>query len=174
MFESAKIVTILGLVLSLIPFSVASEQKKALRFGSVAMDIPAVMHKRLTPLTTYLSKELNREVVLDLSPNMKDAIKKVSSGEVDFAYLTPVAYIRSHEAGNTQLIAKTVTQNKGSFQLMIVVREDSDIKNPSDLFGRSFAFGDKAALLQRAAVLGAGVPLEKLANMTFSGITTIL
>ena len=36
-------------------------------FGSVAMDIPAVMHKRLKPLTKYLSRKLDKQVVLKLS-----------------------------------------------------------------------------------------------------------
>lgn len=140
-----------------------------IRFGSVAMDIPAVMQKRLLPLTKYLSKQLEQPVVLKLSPNMRAAIKEVSSGAVEISYLTPVAYIRSHQKGDTQLIAKTVTKDKASFKLMIVVRKDSPIKTVEDLVGKSFAFGDKAALLQRAAVVGANMPLEKLGSYQFIG-----
>jgi phosphonate transport system substrate-binding protein len=147
----------------------AKPVSKEIRFGSVAMDIPAVMQKRLLPLTKYLSKQLDQPVVLKLSPNMPAAIKEVSSGAVEISYLTPVAYIRSHQKGNTQLIAKTVTKNKASFKLMIVVREDSPIKTVEDLAGKSFAFGDKAALLQRAAVVGANMPLEKLGSYQFIG-----
>ena len=140
-----------------------------IRFGSVAMDTPAIMHKRLSPLTDYLSKELNRPVVLKLSASMKGAINEVSSGSVELAYLTPVAYIRSHAKNNTRLLAKTVTKGKDSFQLMIVVKEDSPIKTVEQLFGKKFAFGDPAALLQRAAVVGAGVPLKKLGSYEFIG-----
>ncbi|WP_455375970.1 phosphate/phosphite/phosphonate ABC transporter substrate-binding protein [Kaarinaea lacus] len=149
--------------------AVAKPSTKEIRFGSVAMDIPAVMQKRLLPLTKYLSKQLDQPVVLKLSPNMPAAIKEVSSGAVEISYLTPVAYIRSHQKGNTQLIAKTVTKNKASFKLMIVVREDSPIKSVEDLAGKSFAFGDKAALLQRAAVVGANMPLDKLGSYQFIG-----
>jgi len=147
----------------------ANIDEQTISLGSVAMDTPAVMHKRLLPLTEYLSKALNREVKLKLSPNMPTAIKEVANGEVDLAYLTPVAYIRSHDMGQTQLLVKTITQNKGSFKLMIVVREDSQIKSINDLIGKRFAFGDKAALLQRAAVVGADMPLEKLGNYAFLG-----
>ena len=140
-----------------------------IRFGSVAMDIPAVMHKRLVPLTDYLSKELQQSVVLKLSPSMKTAIKEISDNTVELAYLTPVAYIKSHAKGNTRLIAKTVTNNRSSFQLMIVVKEDSPIKTVEDLIGKSFAFGDPAALLQRAVVVGAGVKLDTLASYKFVG-----
>jgi len=140
-----------------------------LRFGSVAMDIPAEMYRRLTPLTRYLSDKLGRPVTLKLAPNMPAAIEDVANGNVDITYLTPVAYIDSHARGNTRVVAKTVTNNKSSFRLMIVVREDSPIRKVQDLKGKSFAFGDKAALLQRAVVVGAGMPLEKLREYQFLG-----
>jgi len=151
------------------PVIAAEQAPEPIRFGSVAMDIPAVMHKRLTPLTNYLSEQLNRPVVLRLSADMAGAINNVVQGTVDLAYLTPVAYIRSHEKGETRLIAKTVTNKKASFQLMIVVRDDSPIQTVADLEGKSFAFGDEAALLQRAVVVGADMPLEKLGSYKFLG-----
>ena len=142
---------------------------KELEFGSVAMDIPAIMYKRLTPLTQYLSKTLNRPVSLKLSPNMETAIKDAVDGKVDIAYLTPVAYLTAHEQGGVQLLAKTVTDGKASFQLMIVVKEDSHIKTAQDLIGKSFAFGDKKALLQRAAVVEAGMKLGKFSKYAYLG-----
>jgi phosphonate transport system substrate-binding protein len=147
----------------------AGEKNHELLLGSVAMDIPAVMHKRLKPLTMYLSKELGRPVLLKLSPNMGAAIADTAQGKVDLAYLTPVAYLKAHEQGGSQLIAKTITKGKGSFQLMIVVKENSPIKTVQDLVGKSFAFGDKAALLQRAAVVGSGIKLAQFSEYRFLG-----
>jgi phosphonate transport system substrate-binding protein len=149
--------------------STQPERTAELRFGSVAMDIPAEMYRRLTPLTRYLSDTLGRPVILKLSPNMAAAIDDVSRGEVEIAYLTPVAYIDSHARGGTRVMVKTVTHGRSSFRLMIVVRENSPIRRVEDLKGKSFAFGDKAALLQRAVVVGAGMPLEKLREYQFLG-----
>jgi len=140
-----------------------------LEFGSVAMDIPAVMHKRLYPLTQYLSDVMKRKVTLKLSPNMGAAIKEVATGGVEIAYLTPVAYLKAHEQGDAKLVAKTVTNGRASFQLMIVVREDSSIHNVQDLVGKSFAFGDKRALLQRAAVAEAGLSMTQFSEHKFLG-----
>jgi len=140
-----------------------------LQFGSVAMDIPAVMHKRLTPLTNYLSTVLKHPVSLRLSPNMGVAIKEIADANVDIAYLTPVAYLKAHAKGQAQLIAKTVTNGKSSFQLMIVVKDNSPIKTVQDLAGKSFAFGDKRALLQRATVVGAGIKLKQFSEYQFLG-----
>lgn len=147
----------------------AADTNKELLFGSVAMDIPAVMHKRLKPLTRYLSEKLGRPVSLKLSPNMGVAIKEVANKQVDLAYLTPVAYLKAHAAGGAKIVAKTVTKGKASFQLMIVVKEDSPYKTVADLKGKSFAFGDKKALLQRAAVVGAGIKMEEFSNYQFIG-----
>lgn len=155
-------------LISLSSIANATDQT-TLRFGSVAQDTPAVMYKRLKPLTDYLSKTLQRPVELKLSPNMGDAINKVASNLVDVTYLTPVAYLRAHEKGNSQLIAKMVTNQRDSFQLMIVVSENSPIKTVEQLAGKKFAFGDKKALLQRATVAGAGMPLEKLGSYEFIG-----
>lgn len=144
-------------------------QYDEIRFGSVAMDTPAAMHHRLTPLTEYLTRELGKPVVLKLSMDMKEAINAVVKGEVELTYLTPVAYLRAHALGNSQLIAKTVTHGRGAFQLMIVVRDDSKIVSVDELAGKTFAFGDPAALLQKAIVVGAGVPLQKLGKQEFIG-----
>lgn len=152
-------------------FVVSATQTNAneLKFGSVAMDIPAIMHRRLTPLTEYLSQAIGRPVSLQLSPNMASAINEIANNNVDLAYLTPVAYIKAHQKGKADILVKTVTNNKASFQLMIVVRKDSPIRTIADLEGSEFAFGDKAALLQRAVVVGAGIPLNKLGSYKFIG-----
>jgi len=147
----------------------AAKKQDEIFFGSVAMDIPAVMYKRLKPLTDYLSKELKRPVSLKLSPDMAGAINEVSAGAVQLAYLTPVAYLEARKKGNAQLIAKTVTNGKGSFKLMIVVAQNSPISSVKGLAGKDFAFGDKKALLQRATVVGAGMPLEQLGSYKFIG-----
>ena len=88
---------------------------------------------------------------------------------MDIAYLTPVAYLKAHKRGDVKLVAKTVTKGKASFQLMIVVKEDSPIKSVKDLIGKSFAFGDKRALLQRAVFIGSGLQLEQLSEYRFLG-----
>ncbi len=169
-YSIKSIMTLIGLLAGLTSGLCHAEiSDDRVLFGSVAMDTPAVMHRRLSPLTDYLSKALGKPVALKLSSNMKQAITDVADGKVQLAYLTPVAYLRAHEMGDAQLVAKTVTRGKGSFQLMIVVREDSPIKTIEDLAGKSFAFGDPAALLQRAVVAGSGINLDQLGKQSFIG-----
>jgi len=140
---------------------------KTIRFGSVAMDTPQAMHKRLLPLTQYLSQTLQRPVELVVAANMATAIHDISAGNVHLAYLTPVAYIRSHEKANTRLIAKTITNDKPGFKLNIIVRNDSPIHTVEQLANKRFAFGDPSALLQQAVFNSTGMKTRQLKHYDF-------
>jgi phosphonate transport system substrate-binding protein len=161
---------LLGLhILLLMPAAVLAKQEKEIHFGSVAEDTPAIMHQRLTPLSDYLETAIGRSVTLTLSPNMSQAINSLSNGNVDLAYLTPVAYLQAKKMANVKLMAKVVSNKQAYFRLEIVVREDSPIKKVADLSGKSFAFGDPAAKLQQAVVVNAGMPLHSLGSIAYLG-----
>jgi phosphonate transport system substrate-binding protein len=100
---------------------------------------------------------------------MSSTINNVVHGDVELAYLTPVAYVRAHKEGDARLLVKLTSDNQAYFQLVIVVRNDSLINTIEDLQGKRFAFGDKEAMLQRAVVVGAGMPLEKFGAIAFLG-----
>jgi len=149
--------------------AVAAGEPAELSLGSVAMDIPAVMHQRLSPLAAYLSRELGQPVQVRPDAGLKQAVDNIAAGRVDIAYLTPIAYVKAQQAGKVRIIAKTVTKGQKSFRLMLVTRADSDIKKVSDLAGKRFAFGDEAALVQRAVVVNAGIRLEDFGSYRFLG-----
>ncbi len=140
-----------------------------LYLGSVAMDIPSAMYQRLKPLADYLTGELGRPVQLRLSADLSRASNEVAAGAVDIAYLTPVAYIKAQRTGQARVLVKCVTAGHSSLRLMIATRANSPIRSVADLAGKSFAFGDPAAILQRAVVVNAGMPLEKLGSYKFLG-----
>lgn len=151
------------------PARADDQSNTGLVLGSVAMDIPAAMQTRLKPLTDYLSQELNRPVTLKLSPSLSAAASELALGNTDLAYLTPVALLRAREEGGARVVVKTVTKGQGSFSLMIATRADAPIRSVADLAGKSFAFGDPSAVLQRAVVAGAGMPIESLGSIKFIG-----
>jgi phosphonate transport system substrate-binding protein len=160
-------VFLLTMLAAVIVSTAQATEPRELRFGSVAAYIPAEMHRRLAPLAEYLSEALKLPVTTQLSPNLNQAVEDISAGNVDLAYLTPVAYIRAHDQGHARIVAKSITDGQPYFRLVIVVRADSSVTTLEDLRGKSFAFGDKAALLQRAVVVGAGLPLDTLGEYKF-------
>ena len=125
--------------------------------GSVAMDIPVEMIKRLNALTHYLALNTQLNVRFRPSPNMESAVDDLGSRKTQIAYLTPVAYIEARKKyGVIPLVAAT-TGGRPHFSLVIGVKAGSGINSPDGLKGKRFAFGDEKALLQRAAVESMGL-----------------
>lgn len=150
-----------------LPARAAENRSTDLSLGSVAMDVPAAMVKRLTPLAKYLSSQTGYNVMFRASPNLDSAVEDLGLGHTQLAYLTPVAYIEAHEKYGAAPLVSPLTHGKSTFNLVIAVRKDSPIRAMRDLHGKKFAFGDEKALLQPAVVIGAGIKLEDFASYTY-------
>ena len=135
--------------------------------GSVAMDVPAEMVKRLTPLTRYLSAHSGISVSFRASPNMDSAIADLGSGVTRIAYLTPAAYLEARRLHGVEPLVAPLTNGKSTFHLVVAVKQTSPLRHASELKGKTFAFGDERARLQQAVVVGAGVRLAELSSYAF-------
>ena len=144
-----------------------SSAEGELQLGSVAMDIPAEMVKRLTPLTNYLSGKIGQPVNFRASPNLNSAVEDLGMNTTQIAYLTPAAYLEAREKYAAIPLVNPLSKGKGTFTLMIAVQKDSPIKTIHDLRGKKFAFGDKKAKLQPAVVENAGIKLEEFASYEY-------
>ena len=156
-----RVTTALCAALLLLP-SWAAAQPRPLVLGSVAMDVPAVMLRRLTPLVQYLSAQLHRPVQLRLSSNLMAATRALAQGRTDIAYLTPVAFLLAQQNAGARALVTPLTRGRPAFRLYLVSRCAGPIRAPSELAGHRFAFGDPAAVLQRAVVVRSGVPMAEL------------
>jgi len=158
-------------VLALQTFSIAHAANKVtheeLQLGSVAMDVPAEMVKRLTPLTAYLSKKTGMTVNFHASPNLDTAVEDIGKNITQIAYLTPAAYLEAREKYAVIPLVNPLSKGKGTFTLVIAVQKDSPIKTMADLKGKKFAFGDKKAKLQPAVVVSSGFKLENFASYDY-------
>jgi len=138
-----------------------------IHLGSVAMDIPAEMVNRLTPLTKYLSSHTGLNVNFHASPNLDSAVEDLGMDITQIAYLTPAAYLEAHEKYGAIPLVNPLNKGKGTFTLMIAVQKDSPFKTMNDLKGKKFAFGDKNAKLQPAVVVSSGFKLEEFASYSY-------
>ena len=149
------------------PAGATEIRRTDLFLGSVAMDVPAEMVRRLTLLAKYLSSKTGYNVLFRASPNLNSAVEDLGTGNTHLAYLTPVAYIEAHEKYSAAALVSPLTHGKATFNLVIAVRNDSPVKAVQDLRGKTFAFGDEKALLQPAVVMGAGIKLEDFASYAY-------
>jgi phosphonate transport system substrate-binding protein len=144
-----------------------NNQGARVTMGSVAMDIPVEMIKRMSVLTNYLALSTNLNIRFRPSPNLGSAVEDLGTGQTQIAYLTPVAYIEARRKyGVVPLVAPT-TNGRPFFSLVIGVKAGSGIHTPAELKGKSFAFGDERALLQRAAVASMGLGPDDFASYAY-------
>ena len=138
-----------------------------LYLGSVAMEVPAEMVKRLTPLAAYLTAQTGMQIAFRASPNMDAAITDLGSGVTSVAYMAPVAYLDARRRQGVQPLVAPLTNGKSTFRLVLAVKQASPLRSVAELKGRSFAFGDERARLQQAVVVGAGVALAEFSRYAF-------
>lgn len=155
-FHSVLIALLLG-----VPYASAGTASpravQEVTMGSVAMDIPVEMIKRMSALTNHLALSTNLNIRFRPSPNLGSAVDDLGTGQTQIAYLTPVAYIEARKKyGVIPLVAPTAG-GRPHFALVIGVKAGSGITEPAGLRGKRFAFGDEKALLQRASVESMGL-----------------
>lgn len=142
-------------------------QPAEVTMGSVAMDIPVEMIKRMSALTNYLALSTRLNVRFRPSPNLGSAVEDLGTGQTQIAYLTPVAYIEARKKyGVIPLVAPT-THGSPHFSLVISAKAGSGISTPAELKGRRFAFGDEKALLQKAAVESMGLKIGDFSGIAY-------
>lgn len=145
----------------------AQAEAQGYTMGTVATDTPAAMVRRMEPLTRYLSLQTGIPITLRPAPQISLAIEDFGKGVTQIAYLSPVAYLEARDRFGANAVAIPLSEGKPFFRLAIVVRKGSSLKKPSDLIGRSFAFGDEKSLLQRASLEAAGLKIEQFSHYAY-------
>jgi phosphonate transport system substrate-binding protein len=128
----------------------------SLVFGIYAADRPSQVVAQFKPLLMQLElsleEQLDREVEIkiDVASSYEEGIQRVVLEKNDFSRLGPASYVMAKEMNDT-LSVLAMESNKGSktFNGVIAVHQDSEIKTLSDLKGRSFAFGDERSTIGR-------------------------
>jgi phosphonate transport system substrate-binding protein len=168
--QALQVMLVAWVGISLLPAQTSAAQKTravGVTMGSVAMDIPVEMIKRMSALTNYLALSTNLNVRFRPSPNLGSAVDDLGTGQTQIAYLTPVAYIEARRKyGVIPLVAPTMG-GRPHFSLVIGVKAGSGINTPANLKGKRFAFGDEKALLQKAAVESMGLKSGDFSNFAY-------
>ena len=162
--------TLLSTILFLLSSTVFAADKHAaneLHMGSVAMDTPVEMVKRLTPLIQYLHEKTGYRIIFRASPNLDSAVEDLGRGSTQIAYLTPAAYLEAREIYAVAPLVSPISKGKTTFTLMVMVNKGSPYQNLADLRGKKFAFGDKKAVLQPAVLTYANFKLEDFSTFEF-------
>ena len=164
--------TILFLVL--IPaLTVQAEQKKEITFVVHPFKSPSKLRSMFTPLLKHMEKKLGYKIVFRTGKSYEDVIDLYNDGTADFGYLGPAGYVNAARKKLVKPLARIMYKGKGTFNGVIVVKNQSSISAISDLKDKSFAFGDKNSTLSHYVphymLLKENVPLSELSEYKFTG-----
>lgn len=140
---------------------------KQVTLGSVAMDIPTEMIRRMNALARHIGTAAHLRIDFRPSPNLDTAVDDLGAGLTQIAYLTPVAYIEAQRKYGAEPLVAPTTHGRPSFALVIAVKAGSGIGEPAGLKGKRFAFGDEKALLQKAAVESMGLKTSDFSDFAY-------
>ncbi|MFN3395573.1 MAG: phosphate/phosphite/phosphonate ABC transporter substrate-binding protein, partial [Thermodesulfovibrionales bacterium] len=149
------------------------EKGAVIRFGVVPLESPAIMFKKFSPLTEYLSRKLGRPVDLRIAVDFEGAIKDIGQNITQLCYMTPSTYIEANKRYGVKVFAKALRDGKPYHHSVIITRNDSDLRSIEDLKGRTFAFGDMRStsshIIPRAMLKQAGIDLSDLKYYNYLG-----
>ena len=137
--ESVKHVTLSNLE----PVSSPKQGTKGTLRVALAVGLsPTQSIAKYQALTAYLSEKLNQPVELVQKKTYKEVDDLIEEGNVDIAFVCSSSYVIGHEKFGERLVAVPISNGSMYYQSVIIANATSDIRNWSELKGRSFAFVD--------------------------------
>ena len=122
------------------------KSNEVIKISAIGLEDPATMVKNFDPLVKYLSKEIGKEVKFVPSATYEDAVNKLRDGSIDMAHLGPVTYVQARDGFGAEPLVKALEGGKAEYSAAIFVRNDSSIKDVTELKGKKVAFGDKDSM----------------------------
>jgi len=107
---------------------------------------PKEIKEEMRPLTDYLSKEMQRPVIVRIVDNYANIASLLKNGDVQLAALSAASYVRAKRALPTlKLLATPTTKSGPSYGAYILARADSGIRDLKQLKGKTFCYTSKTS-----------------------------
>lgn len=123
------------------PTDTASQQN-VLRFGILPFESPVTLFKRFAPLRDHLSQILGRPVVLETAKDFPEFMARLGDRKYDIVLTAPHIALRTLDQRRYEAAAR----HTAPLATMIVVPEDSPIRDPAQLAGLRMATPPEGAI----------------------------
>ncbi|MEE9523705.1 MAG: phosphate/phosphite/phosphonate ABC transporter substrate-binding protein, partial [Thermodesulfovibrionales bacterium] len=135
-------------------------------FGVVPRDNPRIAYEKYQPIIDYLSETTLYKYELVLKKTYEDTVNALGHGEIDIAFLGPLAYLHAHSEYGAISILKSITEKEESFYRSVIVTKGDSINELADLRGKNFAFASLKStsgnLMPRYLLAEEGIHLKEL------------
>ena len=168
------IALLLVLVLAISVVGCSAKEEQVLKMGFVPMKDGDSLIESVEPLTEMLSKELGIKVEGFTATNYVGVVEGLGSGQVDFGFIPPFAYVLANSESDSQVILTAINKSgEARYRSQFLVRKDSGIKSFADIKGKTVAFVDPSStsgyLFPGAHLIAQGIDIEKDMEYVYSG-----
>lgn len=143
--------------------------KDTVYFGFITRYNPRVMYEEYQPIMDYLSAKTPYHFELRLGKTYQDAVEHLKDGRVQISSFGAVTYVEASSVFDAIPILKPLNEEGSAYyRSLIIVKEDSDIQDISDLSGRSFAFASRLStsgnIIPRGILNNESICLNKMSK----------
>lgn len=158
--------------------SPAAWAQTSLVFGAYTSEQATGLVDQLRPALDAVARRMSDDTArsvtirIQIASTYEDGVRLIVNRRVDFMRVGAASYITAKEKDNgIALLVVESMGGKSTFNGVIAVHRDSDIREMRDLKGRSFAFGSAESTLGRyfaqQRLLRAGIRAEDLSRFTY-------
>lgn len=168
------LLVILAVLMTISMIGCTQKKEEVIRMGFVPMRDGDKLIESVEPLTEMLSKELGVKVEGFTATNYVGVVEGLGSGQVDFGFIPPFAYVLANKESNAQVILTALNKDlEAKYRSQFLVRKDSGIKSFADIKGKKVAFVDPSStsgyLFPGAHLMTEGIDIEKDIQYVYSG-----
>lgn len=150
------------------------KKDEVITMGFVPMRDGDKLIESVEPLTEMLSEELGVKVEGFTATNYVGVVEGLGSGQVDFGFIPPFAYVLANKESNAQVILTALNKDlEAKYRSQFIVRKDSGINSFADIKEKTVAFVDPSStsgyLFPGAHLIKEGIDLEKDIQYVYSG-----
>lgn len=169
-----KIIALLLVAILSISAVGCTAEEQVLKMGFVPMKDGDTLIESVEPLTEMLSNELGIKVEGFTATNYVGVVEGLGSGQVDFGFIPPFAYVLANSESDAQVILTAINKSgEARYRSQFLVRKDSGIKTFADVKGKVVAFVDPSStsgyLFPGAYLITEGIDIEKDMEYVYSG-----
>ncbi len=145
----------------------------AVTIGYVASDGASDLKSRGQELASMIEKRTGIKVNTYAGGSYADLVQQMIDKNVDFAFLSALAYVEAEDRTGLKVLLKKVWQ-QGFYYSVLLVKSSSKIRKLADLKGKRIAFVDEKSasgyLYPRVFLRGAGIdPTKDFKTVVFTG-----
>ncbi len=164
MTKRLSILSALTIALLMIPAQPQADGSKTITFGFYPSTNRGQLLIMADEFCSYVSKKAGCEIVPFVSNGYDDLIDAVTADKVQFAWMSPLSYVKAEKKQNARVMLKSVRGSEPFYWGAVIVRRGGEIDSIPDLKGKrmgwTYPSSTAGYIFTKAALHAEGIKTE--------------